>query len=92
MVKIIAELLSTLALATRELKQGRSSESLFSSCYLTDGNAVKVIKKVFAKKDVEAVLQRLDRLTGDEARTTAAQTLEVVYSLAQNMTVIMDGE
>ncbi len=27
----------------------------------------------------EAVLKRLDRLTQDEARTTAAQTLEVVY-------------
>ena len=61
-------------------------------CYLTEHNAVKFIKKVFAKKDVEAVLQRLDRLTEDEARTTAAQTLEVIYSLVQNMTIIMDGE
>ena len=61
-------------------------------CYLTEPNAIKVIKKVFGEKDVDAVLQRLDRLTEDEARTTAAQTLEVVYSLVQNMTVIMDGE
>jgi len=61
-------------------------------CHLTERNAVKVIKKVFAKKDVEAVLQRLDRLTEDEARTTAAQTLEVIYNLVQNMTMIMDGE
>ena len=29
-VKIIVELLSTLALATKELKQGRSSESVFA--------------------------------------------------------------
>ena len=61
-------------------------------CYLAERNAVKAIKKVFAKRDVEAVLQRLDRLTEDEARTTAAQTLEVIYSLVQNMTMIMDGE
>ena len=31
MVKIIVELLSTLGLATRELKQGRSSESVFAA-------------------------------------------------------------
>jgi len=38
------------------------------------------------------VLQRLGRLTDDEARTTAAQTLEVVYGLVQNIRVVMDGE
>ena len=53
---------------------------------------MKFIKKLFRENDVEAVLQRLDRLTQDEARTTAAQTLEVVYGLAQNMRVIIDGE
>lgn len=35
--------------------------------------------------DVEAVLQRLDRLTQDEARTTAAEILRVVYGLVQDM-------
>ena len=38
------------------------------------------------------VLHRLDRLTLDEARTTAVQTLEVVYGLVQNMRVVMDSE
>jgi hypothetical protein len=41
---------------------------------------------------VEAVLQRLDRLTQEEARTTATQTLEVVYGLVKNIKVVMDGE
>jgi hypothetical protein len=50
------------------------------------------MKKVFGEKDVEAVLQRLDRLTHDEARTTAAQTLAVVHSLVQGMRVAMDGK
>ena len=54
--------------------------------------AVKMIKKLWGEKEVEAVLHRLDRLTQDEARTTAAQTLEVVYGLVQNMRMIMDGE
>lgn len=38
------------------------------------------------------VLERLDRLTPDEARMTAAQILEVVYGLVQNMKVVMSGE
>jgi hypothetical protein len=50
------------------------------------------VKKVFREKDIEAVLHRLDRLTQDEARTTAAQSLEVVYGLVQNMSVVMDSE
>jgi hypothetical protein len=53
---------------------------------------VKLVKKLLGDNEVEAVLQRLDRLTQDEARTTAAQTLEVVYGLMQNMKVFMDGE
>jgi hypothetical protein len=53
---------------------------------------VKFVKKLFGENDVEAVLQRLDRLTQDEARATAAQTLVVVYGLVQNMRTVMDGE
>jgi hypothetical protein len=52
----------------------------------------KFIKKLFGENDVDAVLQRLDRLTQDEARTTAAQTLEVVYGLVQNVRAVMDGK
>jgi hypothetical protein len=55
-------------------------------------DAEKFVKKLLGENEVGAVLQRLDRLTQDEARTTAAQTLEVVYGLVQNMKVVMDGE
>jgi len=50
------------------------------------------VSKRFGGKDVEAVLQRLDRLTWEEARRTATQTLDIVYGLFQNMRVAMDGE
>ena len=68
--------------------------SLFSltCCFFTHRNIVKFVKKVFGEKDFEAILQRLDRLTQDEARTTAAQTLEVVHGLVQNMRVVMEGK
>ena len=49
-------------------------------------------KKLLRGKDIEAVLHRLDRLTQDEARITAAQTLEVVYGLFQNTRAVVDGE
>ena len=53
---------------------------------------MKLVKKLSEENETEAVLQRLDRLTLDEARTTAEQTLEVVYGLMQNMRVVIDGE
>ena len=53
---------------------------------------MKLVKKLLGENEVEAVLQRLDRLTDNEARTMAAQTLEVVYGLVKNIRVVMDGE
>jgi len=67
------------------------SLSSLTSC-LTQCNAEKFVKKLFGENGVEAVLQRLNRLTQDEARTTAAQTLEVVYHLSQNMRTVIDGK
>ena len=55
-------------------------------------NTEKFVKKLFGEKDIEAVLQRLNRLTQDEAKLTAAQILEVVHGLVQNMRVVTDGE
>jgi hypothetical protein len=59
---------------------------------LTQSKTEKFVKKILGEKEIEAVLQRLDRLTLDEARATGAQTLEVVYGLVQHRKVIMDGE
>jgi hypothetical protein len=47
---------------------------------------------VSGEKDIEAVLQRLDELTHDDPLTAATQTLEVIYRLMENMSVVMDGE
>ena len=50
------------------------------------------MKKLRGENDIEDTLQRLDRLTLDESRATAAQTLEVVYGLFRHRKVAMDGE
>ena len=52
---------------------------------------MKYVKKLFGDKKLEAVLQRLNRLT-HEAKLTAAQILEVVHGLAHNMRLVTDGE
>ena len=48
--------------------------------------------KFRGEKDIEATIQRLDRLTLDEGRATAAQTLEVVCGLVQQKRAIMDSD
>ena len=59
---------------------------------MTQWNSEKFVKKLLGENGVEAVLQRLDRLTQEEARTTVAQTLEVVHGLFQSMKVVIDGK
>jgi hypothetical protein len=51
----------------------------------------KFAKKLLGESEIEAVLQRLDRLTQDEARITVAQTLGVVHGLVGNVKEIMEG-
>jgi hypothetical protein len=47
--------------------------------------------KLLGECEVEAILRRLDRLTQEEARVTAAHSLEVVHGLFDNLRVAMDG-
>ena len=60
--------------------------------HMTKYKTEKFMKKLRGENDIEATLQRLDRLTQDEVRATAAQTLEVVYGLVRHRRVIMDGK
>ena len=92
-IKIMVELLSVFALATKQINQGR-----FSECPTTyilpvaQRTTVKFAKKfLFKEREIEAVLQRLDRLTQEEARATVAQTFGAVHGLVGNMRVVMEG-
>lgn len=51
----------------------------------------KFAKKLLGESEIEDVLQRLDRLTLDEAKMTATQTLQVVHGLVTNVKLVMDG-
>jgi hypothetical protein len=93
-VKIMVELLSVLALASKQIKQGRFSECAVAHTYIlsvTPYTSEKFTKQLLGESEIEAVLQRLGRLTQDEARITAAQTLGVVHSLVGNVKTVLEG-
>lgn len=92
LIKIMVELLGVLALVTQQIKLGRFSEFvLHGISLLAQNNAEKFAKKLLGENDIEAVLQRLDRLTTEESRMTAAQTMQVVHGLFNNVKVVIDG-
>ena len=93
-VKIMIELLSILAQARKQIKQGRLSERFLPAYTVTvpEPIAEQFAKKLLGDSEIENILRRLDRLTQDEARMMEAHILEVVHGLMSNMKVVMDGE
>jgi hypothetical protein len=93
LVKIMVQVLSVLGLATKQIKQGRFSAYPLPqyTSPVVERATEKFAKKLLGETEIEAVLQRLDRLTDEEARMTIAQTLEVVHGLMGNLKVVMDG-
>ncbi|KAH9173577.1 hypothetical protein EDB89DRAFT_706276 [Lactarius sanguifluus] len=65
-VNIMVEVLSIFAIATKEIKQGR---------------ARKFVKKLAGRRDIENALERLDRLTQEEARMAIAEVLRLTRSI-----------
>ena len=87
-VKIMVEVLSVLGLATKEIKQGRFSRCITTyTLPMAQCPIEKFAKRLLGRDkvdNVEAVLQKLDRLTQEEVRMTVAQTYGMVH-------VVMEG-
>jgi len=90
-VKIMAEVLFTLAIATREIKQNKASESTLPTpypwqrlCYrrVLTVDLEKFLKKLVGRRDIEDALQRLENLTQEEVRMAVAQGLKATHSVA----------
>jgi hypothetical protein len=58
---------------------------------VTQYSTEKFTKTLLGESEIESVLQRLDRLTQDEARISVAQTLGVVHSLVGNVRTVLAG-
>jgi hypothetical protein len=92
LAKMMVEMIEVLALATQQITRGQFSEFVFAgSSHSTNHDSAKFTKKLLAESDIQAVLQRLDRLTTEESRMTEAQIMEVVCGLFNNMKTVMDG-
>jgi hypothetical protein len=92
-LKFIVELISTLALLTRKLKQRGSRELLLVgfSPSITQSRAVRFAKNYFAVKDIKTARHRLDQLINEELATTAAKLLEAIHGDIEDFQ-FMDGE
>jgi hypothetical protein len=93
MVKIMTEVLSVLALATKHINQGRFSKwPIICRSSVANRGIEKFMKRLLGERRVEATLQRLDRLTQEEGLMTGVRTLEVVHGLSDDLKVVRDGK
>jgi hypothetical protein len=93
MVKILAEVLSILAITTMEIQQRRRSELVITISFLlsTDIPLEKYINKLLGRNDVEDALKRLDKFTQEEARMATAELLKLTRRVDNNVEVVIDG-
>jgi hypothetical protein len=92
MVMIMVETLSVLAVATKQMTRERLGQWLNTrrSSFANRGTE-RFANKLRGEICVAAILQRLDRLTEEEAWVTVAPTLKVVHRLLNNLKVVTDG-
>ena len=86
MVKIIIEVLDILGTATKEMKQSRFSEDTphlrFLKAHLY---SEKFIKKVAGIRKLDDALQKLDKLTNEEARMANAEALRIGHIIEKKV-------
>ena len=82
MVKIMVEVLSILGIATKELRQSRTSEYILYKNAIADRNfSEKYLKRLAGRTDLEDALKKLDKLTHEEARMATAQNLKATHTV-----------
>ena len=85
----MVEVLFILATVTKEIKQGRASESWqYTSFLSTHGYLEKYLKKLLGGADVEDALSRLDRLTQTLTRTAGAEHRKLTRTMDSDVLVL----
>ena len=90
--EIMVEVLMILAIATKEVKRGQLSELMsrrFMIIRLT-GYLEKYMKKLIGNTEIEDSLNRLDRLTLEEALMASAELLKVTHGVDGKVMVVDD--
>jgi hypothetical protein len=91
--KIMAQVLSVLALSTKAMKERRISglrRSISYPCLMADYETEKFMKRLAGRTDLEDALQRLDVLTKEENLLIAARNLEVTHRVDVNVTATQE--
>jgi hypothetical protein len=87
--KIMAQIVSILALSTKAMTERRMSALIDAVCpFLADHVSEKFLKRLMGKTDVEDALLRLDSLTREESLMVAARNLEVAHRVDGNVEAI----
>ena len=92
-VKVMVEVLRILGIATREIKQNRASESIVGdrSRLLAHSSLEKFLKKLVGRTDIEDALQRLEKVTMEEVKMTAAEALKAIHGVGNQVGDKVDG-
>jgi hypothetical protein len=91
-VRIMAEVLSILGIAMKEIKQGRMSKYsvIQVRSLLIEGCSERFGKRLIGRTEMEDGLKRLDKLTQEEVRMVTAQNLKVTHTVVDNVAAIDD--
>jgi predicted nucleic acid-binding Zn-ribbon protein len=85
----MVEVINILAIATDEVISGRMSESMSLIFTVLDSHLLeRGLKQLVGNSDIEDSLEKLDKLTQEEARMAQAELLKVLDSVDQNVTVL----
>ena len=94
-VKLMVEVLQILAIMTKEIKQGRTSESIHSDGSTPSRVSLRFsetfVKKLVGRTDIEDAFQRLETATVEETRMAAAEALKVIHDVGDGVQGIHDA-
>jgi len=86
LVKVMVEILHILAIMTKEIEQSRASESIFGYLSSLAHHLPEMfVKKLVGWRDIEEVLQTLEKVTVEEARMAAAEALKAIHSIGDKV-------
>ena len=83
LVKVMVEVLSILAIATKEINQSSTSALISGGVpfFLTHRSLGALLKKLVGRTDIEDALRRLDKLTQEEASMATAESLKATHDI-----------
>ena len=87
--EIMVEVLSTFGIATKELRRGSASEFPIGLLSLsTELGVEKFLRRLAGKTDLKDALQKLDRLTQEEARMAVAEVLRITHDVRDEVKAV----